>query len=229
MMFPEKIKNIKPTDKVLEVGPGGLPYFRSDVFLEKTYDDPLEFAGQRGFHDPLKTEKKVVFFDGKEFPFKDNEFDYVICSHVIEHVPDIDVFSSELQRVAKKGYIEFPTIYYDYLYNFNEHISSPYFKDGIIYWMKKSETLIDNFKPIQQLFKNYNLTNKNEINIVFKNIFFQGIEWEGEIKTQFVHDLNKIVFSESDLNKYVPPSSKSEIEIAVRKLGYLLLKKIGLK
>jgi len=32
MFFPEKIKNIKKNDYVLEIGPGGTPFNRSDVF-----------------------------------------------------------------------------------------------------------------------------------------------------------------------------------------------------
>ena len=42
-------------------------------------------------------------------PFKDNEFDYIIASHVVEHVEDISYFLNELSRVGKRGYIEVPT------------------------------------------------------------------------------------------------------------------------
>ena len=44
-----------------------------------------------------------------KFSVRDKEFDFVIASHVIEHVKDVEVFIQELQRVSSKGYIELPT------------------------------------------------------------------------------------------------------------------------
>ena len=44
-----------------------------------------------------------------KLPFKDKEFDYVILSHVLEHVPNLLEFVSEIERVSKAGYIELPT------------------------------------------------------------------------------------------------------------------------
>src|SRR5256885_9345653 len=37
------------------------------------------------------------------YPFAADEFDEVICSHVIEHVPDVMAFISEIHRVTKAG------------------------------------------------------------------------------------------------------------------------------
>lgn len=51
----------------------------------------------------------------KKLPFKDKEFDYVILSHVLEHVPNLLEFKDELIRIAKSGYIELPTKFYDNL------------------------------------------------------------------------------------------------------------------
>jgi len=54
-------------------------------------------------------DKKFVKIDDKKLPFKDKEFDFVISSHVIEHVEDFEFFINELQRISTKGYIELPT------------------------------------------------------------------------------------------------------------------------
>ena len=35
--------------------------------------------------------KKFVLVKGKDLPFKDNEFDFVFASHVIEHVEDLSL------------------------------------------------------------------------------------------------------------------------------------------
>lgn len=37
------------------------------------------------------------------YPFSDNEFDEVVCRHVIEHVPDVLGFIAELHRITKSG------------------------------------------------------------------------------------------------------------------------------
>jgi SAM-dependent methyltransferase len=35
------------------------------------------------------------------YPFPDNEFDEIICRHVVEHVPDLMAFVTEIYRIAK--------------------------------------------------------------------------------------------------------------------------------
>jgi ubiquinone/menaquinone biosynthesis C-methylase UbiE len=68
--------------------------------------------------------KRFVKIDKKVLPFKDKEFDYVIASHVIEHVKDFEFFLKELERIADKGYIELPSRLGDNLVfeNVKDHI-----------------------------------------------------------------------------------------------------------
>jgi SAM-dependent methyltransferase len=37
------------------------------------------------------------------YPFDDNEFDEIVCRHVVEHVPDVLGFVTELHRITKPG------------------------------------------------------------------------------------------------------------------------------
>ena len=69
-------------------------------------------------------DKNFIKLENKQLPFKDNEFDFVIASHVLEHVEDFKFFISELERVSKKGYIELPTKLEDNLVfeNKNDHL-----------------------------------------------------------------------------------------------------------
>ena len=60
-------------------------------------------------------DKKFTRLKEKTLPFKNKEFDFVIASHVMEHVDDVDYFIKELERVSTKGYIELPTILEDNL------------------------------------------------------------------------------------------------------------------
>ena len=49
----------------------------------------------------------------KQLPFKNNSFDFVYASHVIEHIDDVSFFIQELQRISKQGYIELPSLLED--------------------------------------------------------------------------------------------------------------------
>ena len=68
--------------------------------------------------------KNFIKISGKKLPFKDKEFDFVIASHVIEHVEDFEFFVKELERISTKGYIELPSRLGDNLVfeNRNDHI-----------------------------------------------------------------------------------------------------------
>lgn len=194
MFFPDRIKSITPNDKVLEIGPGATPYERSDVFLELNYDSEKERIAQSGNVGILDTDKTIVYYNGGKFPFKDNEFDYIICSHVLEHVDNADSFLSEIQRVGKKGYLEFPTIYYDFLYNFPEHQLFLLESEGVINWMTKEESGLNKFSAIQQFFyKTCTLKYYDAIED-FKDYFFQGFEWFDEIKSKHVNKIELLTY-----------------------------------
>ena len=68
--------------------------------------------------------KNFVKITNKILPFQDKEFDFVIASHVIEHVKDFEFFIKELERITNKGYIELPSRLADNLIfeNKSDHI-----------------------------------------------------------------------------------------------------------
>jgi SAM-dependent methyltransferase len=45
----------------------------------------------------------VIFYDGRELPYADQQFDTVISSNVLEHILDVNVALSELRRVLTDG------------------------------------------------------------------------------------------------------------------------------
>lgn len=98
--------NIPHSAKVLDVGSGHNPHPRANVIADKFVDTNYHRA------DNIKVlnNQKFVEADGQALPFGDNEFDYVICCHVVEHVDDPSRFLSELSRVGKKGYLEAPSL-----------------------------------------------------------------------------------------------------------------------
>lgn len=200
MFFPERITNVGSKDRVLEVGPGGTPHIRSDVFLEKIFHDKEHEALQRSNSPALKTNKPVFYYDGHRFPFKDREFDYVICSHVMEHVPNLEEFVSELCRVSCGGYVEFPTVYYEYLYNIPTHCNVLLKRDNVVYYKKKEELNLQNFLLVQQFFLKTLEFNYDDIVKDLKNYFFQGFEWKESIEIVKGSGLESITYDIDNLN-----------------------------
>jgi SAM-dependent methyltransferase len=59
----------------------------------------------------------------ENLPFKDNEFDTVVCTHVLEHVLDFRKSLAELRRVAAKRVIIVVPREREYKYSFNPHFN----------------------------------------------------------------------------------------------------------
>jgi SAM-dependent methyltransferase len=199
MFFPERITKIEAAHRVLEIGPGADPHPRSDVFLELAYEDEKDLVKQFGHNRKLDSAKQVVFYDGKKFPFNDNEFDYVICSHVVEHVHDVEFFMSEIFRVGKRGYMEYPLAYYDYLFNFDVHTNFVKFDNGELKYMKKNETPLDAFKPLQEFL--LQAFNKGYTAVVKDLLpyFMEGFQWEKPFPVRHVLDIAQICHSNPDV------------------------------
>ncbi|MBU0607069.1 MAG: methyltransferase domain-containing protein [Armatimonadetes bacterium] len=101
-----RILGVGPDDLVLDLGSGGAPNFRANVLCDRFVGDDTERLGT-----PLAypAERPFIIGDAHTLPFADGAFDFVICSHLLEHVADPATVLAELQRVARAGYIETPS------------------------------------------------------------------------------------------------------------------------
>jgi methyltransferase family protein len=192
MFFPERVKSVRSQDRVLEVGPGATPHPSSQVFLERNFAESEAFK-QRGSLPAIELQKPVVYFDGGSFPFAEKEFDYVICSHVLEHVDDVPFFVGELTRVASRGYLEFPTIHYEYLYSFSHHLNLLYYQNDELLWLPKNETRLIDFSPVQKFLRSTLTAGYDEVIRSQKDSFFQGFEWFDSIRLRHVDNLSELV------------------------------------
>jgi len=137
--------------------------------------------------------KNFIKISEKKLPFKDKEFDFVIASHVIEHVEDFEFFVKELERISTKGYIELPTRLADNLVfeNKNDHIWWFSYNDVTNQVIaSKRNQLIDPFITVSmgKLFEK-----------IFRESFVLELAWEEKIDykidNQIRHDdINKISF-----------------------------------
>ena len=109
-------------------------------------------------------------------PFKDKEFDFVIASHVLEHVEDVNFFINELQRISSRGYIELPTILEDNLVfeNKKDHLWHMEFDDV------KNELQIS--KKIQYLEPVITVSTIKKFSKYFRQSLILELYWENSIE-----------------------------------------------
>ena len=148
---------------ILDIGCGYRPHKNASVIA-----DIKDFSN-------FYKEKKFIQIKDKNLPFKDKEFDFVISSHVIEHVDDFEFFVKELERITSKGYIELPSRLGDNLVfeNKNDHIWWFYFDDvSNKLVVSKKNQLIDPF---------INVSSSKIFEEIFRESFVLELMWEDKI------------------------------------------------
>lgn len=110
--------DIQPGSVVLDIGSGSYP-FRYATILADLYikGSPHRTGELVRDHHPL------LVLDIGNLPFRDKSFDFVYCSHVLEHVEDPKAACAELVRVGRRGYIETPNLATDLLFAWSNCIN----------------------------------------------------------------------------------------------------------
>ncbi len=83
------------------------------------------------------TEKADIIYDGKTLPFRDNSFDSIFTSEVIEHIFEIDYALAELSRVLKKSSFILMTLPFVMQEHEIPHDFARYTSFGIRYLLEK--------------------------------------------------------------------------------------------
>ena len=161
-----------PNWKILDIGCGYTAHKKANVICD--IQDLSEFYKDREF----------VKLENKTLPFKDKEFDFVITSHVIEHVEDVNFFIKELERISSKGYIELPTILEDNLVfeNKNDHI-----------WHMEFDDINNNLlikKRVQYLEPVLTVSSAKKFAQYFRQSLILELFWENSIEFKLIDNIN---------------------------------------
>jgi len=120
----------------------------------------------------------MIVADAEDLPFADGLFDYIIASHVLEHVDKPEKFLGELARVGKRGYIETPSEISELMIDKPYHLWLVNQSGGKLFLKRKVRTgdfgkLFARFIDSEEHFRK--LTTK------YRSLFFVSHEWDGGI------------------------------------------------
>jgi SAM-dependent methyltransferase len=132
---------VGPEALVLDVGSGDKPHWRADILLDRFPDS--EHSVQRSGSAAARTPRPLFDADAGDMPFADKVFDYVVCSHVLEHVLDPGAAIEEMMRVSKAGYIELPVASSARLLDFPSHLWWCRFDGGVLSFEAKTALAFD--------------------------------------------------------------------------------------
>ncbi|MBI2625269.1 MAG: class I SAM-dependent methyltransferase [Candidatus Nealsonbacteria bacterium] len=116
MRYLNHLSHIKASDKILELGCGegiftvlaakkGARVVATDISRPN-----LEKSRMLAQKESVLDRIEFMEADIENLPFKDNSFDLVVASHVLEHIPNFEKGLSEIYRVTKdKALIALPT------------------------------------------------------------------------------------------------------------------------
>ena len=174
--FIENTLSSNPSWNILDIGCG---------FGASKYANVICDVQDLSKYYPKKTFLRLI---EKKLPFKDKEFDFVIASHVMEHVEDVEFFIKELQRVSKKGYIELPTMLEDNLVfeNKKDHLWHMDFDD--VEFQLLISKKIQYFEPI------LTVSSIKKLNEVFRKSLVLELLWEDNID----YKVNKFIKKKFD-------------------------------
>ena len=105
-----------PMHKVLEVGAGDGAVlqrlselgFGRELYALEISESAASVIRERG----IPTMAGCTLFDGYRTPYRDNAFDLVILSHVVEHVEHPRLLLAEAKRIAEHVFVEVPLEYH---------------------------------------------------------------------------------------------------------------------
>ena len=166
--YIDHLLNQNSSWKILDLGCGYRAHDRATVICD--IQDLSSYYKNKNF---VKLTNNIL-------PFGDKEFDFVVCSHVLEHVEDIKLFLQELERVSSKGYIELPTILEDNLVfeNKKDHIWHMEFEDN--------ENELHISKKIQYLEPVITVSSIKKFSKYFRQSLILELYWEDSIEHKIV-------------------------------------------
>lgn len=170
-----------PKDKtILDVGGASSPFGRATALIDIVPYEAINWSQSKGGNGNRVKKENFTQHDicsREAWPFKDKQFDFSVCSHVLEDIRDPLWVCSEMMRVSKAGYIEVPTREYETTFGIEiKNLAGASHHRWIVDLDEKSQ-LRFTFKYMQV---HSPKVNKNRTDPKHKNSMFLRLEWRDD-------------------------------------------------
>lgn len=163
--------------KLLDFGCGSKPYRELFTGVDEYIGTDMENEGHNHENEDID-----VYYDGKNLPFESNLFDAILCSEVLEHVPDLNHSLSELSRILRvngKILITTPFVWpehempYDYRRFTSNGLRQVLEDNGfLVLNQRKSGSYVESVTQMWMMYLHSNLyTNNKYINLMINALF----------------------------------------------------------
>lgn len=192
-------------DLVLDLGSGQDPHPRANILCDKFLFD----SSERSMGASLVTDRPLIVADAARTPFADKTFDFIFCSHLVEHVEEPRLVLEELQRIGRAGYIETPSLVYEKLWGWRFHRWFVTATDDQLIFEPKTSALFDpdlhdwfNAKMQEPSFWNFVMTRLHELGLTTRFVWRDQIAFDVRAAAQ---DLPNALHAEVDAGSVVAP------------------------
>jgi SAM-dependent methyltransferase len=197
-----------PADaQVLDIGSGGWPFKRATALADKYVGSTTHRV------ESIVLDKRPFYeVDLEKLSFGDKSYDFVFCSHVLEHMDNPGVAMRELMRVGKRGYIEVPTRLSDVMFNFTR-IPNHHRWHGLVLgttlilteWADQERRELGN-----EFYEALQSSHGNAFQDFFernRDLFFVSLHWHGSFDFIVIDKLGRVIDASRD---YVRESFNKE-------------------
>lgn len=170
--------DFEPSAKILDIGSGGNPFSKATHLADKYTGTTTHRV-----EELARDHRPFYEVDIERLPFGDNEFEFIFCSHVLEHLDNPGLAMREMIRVGNSGYIEVPTRLSDIIFNFtwleNHHKWHACILDNTVILVEWTEA--ERIKYNHNFFNAIHSQYENSMQKFFeenRSTFFQSLEWK---------------------------------------------------
>jgi uncharacterized protein YbaR (Trm112 family) len=192
-----------PRGPILDIGSGGAPFWRSNVLMDRYLENDIQRPAA------LIVDRSMICGDIHAIPFQNKSFNFVHCSHVLEHVQDPAKAIREMTRIAKAGYIETPSALQELaILNFPFHRWFVTRKDNVLIFREKSENPTPEYAiPTELLVES--LTGEHTNLSPFESILFIKHFWEEYVQFRVERSTNAIRSFDMESNVEIKDTTKA--------------------
>jgi SAM-dependent methyltransferase len=128
------MKHDKTLGRAVDVGCGPNPVEGCDAYTDAYPDSPVSRSGGVVSADLPNFHTAPI----EQLPFRDGDFDFSYCRHVLEHVEQPAVAIAELERISRAGYIETPSYWNEIAFGKRYHRWMVLLLDGVLHFIPKT-------------------------------------------------------------------------------------------